>query len=84
MHIDYHKNFTRSYSKLSQKLKDKFNERLKIFVDDSHAPELNNHALHGEYLGCRSINVTGDWRAVYEVREHGVRFLDIDTHGNLY
>jgi addiction module RelE/StbE family toxin len=84
MYIDFHKNFTKSYGKLPQKLRDKFDERLNIFVDDSHAPELNNHALHGEYLGCRSINVTGDLRAVYEVRENGVRFLDIDTHSNLY
>jgi len=84
MNIDFHKNFMRSYRKLSRKLKDKFNERLKIFVDDSHAPELNNHALHGEYLGCRSINVTGDLRAVYEFRGDGIRFLDIDNHNNLY
>ena len=84
MHIDYHKDFEKRYAKLPAKFQDKFDERLKIFIVDSFAPELNNHALHGRYSGCRSINVTGDLRAVYEVRENGVRFLDIDTHSNLY
>jgi addiction module RelE/StbE family toxin len=84
MHIDYHKDFEKRYAKLPVKFQDKFDERLKIFINDSFAPELNNHGLHGKYIGCRSINVTGDLRAVYEVRENGVRFLDIDTHSNLY
>jgi addiction module RelE/StbE family toxin len=84
MHIELHKDFKKKYEKLSIKFQDKFDERLKIFINDSFAPELNNHGLHGKYIGCRSINVTGDLRAVYEVRENGVRFLDIDTHSNLY
>lgn len=84
MQIEFHKDFRKQYDKLPVKFRDKFDERLKIFVDDPTTPELNNHALHGKYAGCRSINVTGDLRAVYENREHGVRFLDIDNHSNLY
>jgi len=84
MRIELHRDFKKSYARLPAKLQDKFNERLKIFMTDSFAPELNNHGLHGKYAGCRSINVTGDYRAVYEVRENRVRFLDIDTHNNLY
>ena len=84
MHIDFHKYFMKQYKKLHQKMKDKFDERLKIFVQDSFAVELNNHELHGKYVGCRSINITGDLRAIYEVRKDGVRFLEIDTHSHLY
>ena len=62
MRIDYHKRFRKQYDKSSSKIKDKFDERLKIFIMNPLAEELNNHALHGEYLGYRSINVTGDWR----------------------
>jgi addiction module RelE/StbE family toxin len=58
---------------------------LKLFISNPSAPELNNHALHGEYLGYRSVNITGDWRAVYEVQEdNAIKFLFIDTHSNLY
>ncbi|KKQ04054.1 MAG: hypothetical protein US18_C0031G0003 [Parcubacteria group bacterium GW2011_GWB1_36_5] len=84
MQVDFHKQFRKQYKKLPTKIKDKFNERLIIFKDNPLIPELNNHALHGKYEKCRSINITGDIRAIYEIRENGVRFLDIDTHSNLY
>ena len=84
MRVDYHKQFVKQYKKLSSKLKSKFDERLKIFIVNPLAPELNNHPLHGEYLGYRSINITGDLRAVYEIQEESIKFLFIDTHSNLY
>ncbi|MEK7607621.1 MAG: type II toxin-antitoxin system mRNA interferase toxin, RelE/StbE family [Patescibacteria group bacterium] len=84
MLVDLHKNFKKQYKKLPTKLQYKFNEKLKLFIADSFSPELNNHNLHGKYFGCRSINITGDLRAIYEVRENGIRFLNIDNHSNLY
>ncbi len=84
MQVDFHNHFRKQYKKLSTKTKERFNERLVIFKDNPLTLELNNHTLHGKYAGCRSINVTGDIRAIYEVRERGIRFLDIDTHSNLY
>ncbi len=84
MRIDYHKNFTKQYKKLSSKFQSKFNERLKIFVANPITPELNNHALHGEYLGYRSINITGDLRAVFEIQDNAIKFLFIGNHSNLY
>jgi addiction module RelE/StbE family toxin len=81
---DYHKDFKKNYAKLPPKTRDKFKERLRLFNENPHAPELNNHGLHGKYAGCRSINVTGDLRAIYEIREERIHFLDINTHSNLY
>lgn len=84
MQPDYHKHFKKQYGKLPLKMRERFKERLRIFNSDPFAIELNNHTLHGKYVGCRSINVTGDLRAVYEVRKDGVRFLNIGTHSELY
>ncbi len=84
MRIDYHKGFTKQYNKLLPKLRIKFNERLEIFISNPLSKELNNHPLHGEYLGYRSINITGDLRAVYEIQDGVIKFLFIDTHSNLY
>ena len=84
MRIDFHKRFKKQYLKLLPKIRSKFDERLKVFIEDPLALELNNHALHGEYLGYRSINITGDFRAVYEIQGEAVKFLFIDTHSNLY
>ncbi len=84
MQPGYHKRFKKQYNKLPQKIKVKFTERLEVFKDNPFAPELNNHPLHGEYLGYRSINITGDLRAVYEIQDESIKFLFIDTHSNLY
>ena len=46
---------------------------------------LNNHALSGEYVGCRSINITGDVRAIYEeIKDNHFEFVAIGTHTELY
>ncbi len=84
MRIDFHKNFVKKYDKLSTKLKDKCDECLGLFRDNPFRPELNNHALHGEYLGYRSINITGDLRAIYKIKGDCNYFVIIDTHSNLY
>jgi len=46
---------------------------------------LNNHALTGQWAGYRSINITGDYRAVYRLAEEDIAyFVALDTHSKLY
>ena len=60
-------------------------ERLEIFVNNSFDRILNNHALHGEYEGCRSINVTGSLRIIYkDLGDSKCLLYDIGTHSQLY
>ena len=47
-------------------------------------PLLNNHSLGGEYNGCRSINITGDIRAIFYVKTDVVVFINIGSHPELY
>jgi addiction module RelE/StbE family toxin len=85
MRILFHKQFSKGYKKLPKKIQEQFKVRLKIFTDDIFDPILENHALHGKYFGLRSVNVTGDFRALYSiVDEVSVEFVLIDTHSNLY
>lgn len=45
----------------------------------------HNHPLTGNRAGQWSINITGDWRAIYMFRDKDtIVFIDIDTHSNLY
>jgi addiction module RelE/StbE family toxin len=77
--------FKKDYRKLSNKLKDKVDERLRIFVADEFDPILNNHKLHYEYKGYHSINITGDWRLVYRKRdEQNYLLIRIGTHSQLF
>lgn len=82
--VRYHKDFQKKYKKLKHSEKEKFKNRLKIFFIDEFNPILNNHSLKGQYSGCRSINVTGDLRAVYKKSDNIATFVAIDNHSNLY
>lgn len=85
MNINLHRKFIKKFEKLQPGLKIKFKERRNLFLENSTHPLLNNHALGGDRLGQWSINITGDWRALYEfMDENTILFVDIDTHSNLY
>lgn len=85
MKIILSKNFLKKYDRLRTGEKKKFKERRDIFLKDPSSPILNNHVLHGEYSGYRSINITGDLRVLYEpLSKNTVQFVIIDTHSNLY
>ncbi|MCL5434799.1 MAG: type II toxin-antitoxin system mRNA interferase toxin, RelE/StbE family [Patescibacteria group bacterium] len=84
MIVRVHKNFEKQYKKLKKTEKDKFKERINIFITDEFNPILNNHPLRGKYLGYRSINVTGDLRAIYKREENLTIFVAVNSHSNLY
>ena len=85
--MDYHlhRNFVKSYRKLPAKLRKLVKEKLTLFCKKPFAQELNNHSLSGKYQGRRSINITGDYRAVYkDISRNEVIFLALETHSHLY
>ncbi|MBI5078256.1 MAG: type II toxin-antitoxin system mRNA interferase toxin, RelE/StbE family [Candidatus Yonathbacteria bacterium] len=85
MTITYGRVFKKMLRKQSKVIQEKFYERLALFIKNPHYPLLNNHALGGEWDGCRSINVTGDIRAVFEeIDDKHVEFADIGSHSELY
>jgi len=84
MRIKLHKNFEKGYKKLTSVEKKKFKERRDLFLQDEFNPILNNHALKGSYLGYRSINVTGDIRAIYKRAQNLAIFVAVGSHSSLY
>ena len=84
MRIEFHKDFTKAFKKLPSKTKKKFQDRLTLFEEDEFSPLLNNHALKGRYEGYRSINVTGNIRAIYKQSGDAVIFIAIGSHNHLY
>lgn len=85
MRIQFHRNFEKQYQRLPTKVKDKFLEKVEIFLQDEFNPLLNNHALKGKYFGYRSLNVTGDFRAIYKRKSsQKAIFIAIDKHSHLY
>jgi len=82
--VYYHKNFKKRLKKVPKRIQDKFEEKLKIFISNPFSIELNNHKLSGEWIWHRSIDITGDLRAVYKMEEDTAVFIEIDNHNNLY
>lgn len=86
MRIYLHRKFLKKFAQLQPKLKEKFKERRNLFIQDMSHPLLNNHPLTGDRMGQWSINITGDWRAIYifDQEKEAVIFIDIGTHSELY
>lgn len=84
MKIDYSNAFKKQYRKLNFKLRNQCDERLVLFKENQFVLLLNNHAVHYPYEGCRSINITGDTRALYEVIGDTALFIRIGSHSELY
>lgn len=85
MRLYFHKNYDKQYGKMRIKEKKKAQERLVLFIRNPFNPILNNHPLKGKYLGYRSINISGDLRAIYKLVDYDdCIFTTIDNHSNLY
>lgn len=89
MSIKYSATFKKQYKKAPKKIQEKVKERINLLVQDPTSQLLNNHALTGKFQGYRSINVTGDWRAIYSIRidlksKQEYYFELVGTHSRLY
>lgn len=84
MEFVYKKRFGKSFKDFSQKLREKFSERLDIFVKNKYDPILDNHSVDKAYPGCRSIDITGDYRAIFFEEGEVITFVAIGTHAQLY
>jgi len=84
MRVFLHKNFEKRFVKLPSKIKEQFKVRRNLFLADPFHPQLNNHSVEHAYPGCRSINITGDYRAIFSESDDSALFVNIGTHAELY
>lgn len=86
MQIEYSKKFIKEFKKCPNNIKIAFKKRLEIFINNKYYQLLNNHCLTGELKDYRSININGDWRAIFQEINSGkiIYFVVIGTHSKLY
>lgn len=82
--IDFSTQFLKQQKKAPIEIKRAWVKRFALFVQDPFHPQLNNHKLSGKFKGFRSINVTGDWRAIYSKHNKTIIFELLGTHSQLY
>ena len=80
--------FIKALKKTDVRIRKSFREKIAIFAKNPLDPQLNNHTLREPYKGLRSIDITDDYRAMYEemtVEEDTVAYFSIlGTHDELY
>jgi len=85
MHVLQSSYFKKRLKRIPRPIRHALAERLALFRSNRTHPLLNDHALTGDRLGERSINITGDWRLIYTfIAPDTAYLLDVDTHHNLY
>ena len=84
MEIKFHKNFKKKFDRIPQKIQEQFYERLSLFLQDKFHKTLNNHSVDTAFPNSRSININGDYRAIFQEQENMAIFITIGTHSELY
>ncbi|MBL7045789.1 MAG: type II toxin-antitoxin system mRNA interferase toxin, RelE/StbE family [Parcubacteria group bacterium] len=85
MRIVFQKSFEKQYIKLPKKIREQFETRLILLINDRNSPNLHIHKLKGTYDGLWSLNITGDIRAVFDKsHESTITFVAIGSHSELY
>lgn len=80
--------FYKKIKKQDVRIQKSFKETLRLFILNPFSSDLDNHSLKDPWKGCRSIDVTADYRAIYEEIKEGddiiAYFITIGTHRELY
>lgn len=85
MKIFFSERFKKRFQKLPEKIQDKFEDRLAIFMKNPAYPILKSHPLKGNMVGYRAFSITGDYRVIYRIIDHGnIKLVNIGTHAQVY
>lgn len=87
MRAIFDRQFKKSLDKAPANIHQAFYDRLDLFLNNPFHPLLHNHSLKGSYQEYRSINISGDWRAIFrflDEKRETVVFIDLGTHSQLY
>lgn len=82
--IEFTPIFNKLITRAPTNIKLAFREAFDLFLENPNHPALRNHPLRGKYAGFRSVDVTGDWRALYREEPELIKFVAIGTHKQLY
>ena len=89
MRIQLAPKLVKKLKKQDVRLRKSFKKAIDLFTDNPDHPHLNNHELQRELKGYRSIDITSDWRGIYqeiteETEEPLAYFVDLGKHRELY
>ncbi len=84
MKVYFRNSFKKQYKKLPTKIQKKFAGRLDIYLTQESHMVLRIHTLKGNKYPLKSMNITGDYRALFISDKSKITFYEIGTHSELY
>lgn len=85
MRVQIHPKLVKKLLRRTARDRQLLRERLIFFAAEPFHPSLRNHPLAGNWRGYRSINLSGDLRAIYYLHGRDMAiFVEIGTHSQLY
>ncbi len=88
MKVRYSPYFYKQYKRVDVRIRNSFDQKVALFIQNPNDLELNNHLLREPYTGLKSIDITADWWAFYqELVISGdvvAYFVELGTHDQLY
>lgn len=85
--INYIGQFIKHFSKRIEPyphIRSRFDDRIKMFIENPGNPILKNHSLKGSKSGLKSFSITGDIRVLYFLKKNIIYFVDIGSHNQVY
>lgn len=85
--VEFSSQFNAQRKAAPLEIKVAFREVLEIFLVDPQNDALGNHSLDTlgkKFFGVWSIDVTGDWRALYRIKGNKIIFTSLGTHDQFY
>ena len=87
--IKYHSSFKRDYKRMIKRGYDisLLDNIIRMIASGQNLPmKYKDHALIGDYVGCRECHLTPDWLLIYEILEEElILYLTrTGTHSDLY
>lgn len=81
MKINLSPRFKRAYKKLPSSIKDDFDKKIVIFIENPRNPKLKTHKLKGKLQECLSFYLHDGYRVLFEFSSsQTIDLLDIGPH----
>lgn len=88
MKVRYSPHFYKQYKRVNIRIRNSIDQKIALFIKNPKDFQLNNHSLREPYQDLKSIDITADWRALYQelvIEEDIVAyFVELGTHDQLY
>lgn len=87
MKIEYHRQFLKHFRQRIlpyPKLKKRFEQRLRLRLEDTQSAVIKDHRLLGSKSEYRAFSLTGNIRVVYKVEGEVLRLYDVGSHSQVY